>query len=140
MSTMFRPLTLIPMTHLVDDRLESVGVHEVCAMEVTTNKKCLIDGRWSGGIWRDQPKCIKLTPNKKCLTDGHNNFLWAFGDEKSLVFVAYGMNEPEGILNGIADEFGVRIVSQHEPEFWGWKSEEEWKRACEEKPRPLFSD
>jgi hypothetical protein len=36
---------------------------------------------------------------------------------------------PWRILRAIADEFGVRIVSEHEPEYWGFETKEEWDAA-----------
>jgi hypothetical protein len=70
------------------------------------------------------------TANGKCLTDGRN-FLWVYGDEKGLVsgFSRYGMNAPQRILQAIGDEFGVDIVSEYEPEFWGYETKEEWEAA-----------
>ena len=101
MSTHFRPLTPIRMADLFDGRLKDVGVHEHHSKETTANQKCLTDGR---------------------------NFLWIDGDEKGLVsFLSiYGMNAAQRILQAICDEFDVDIVSEYEPQFLGFKTQEEW--------------
>ena len=101
MSTHFRPLTPIRMADLFDGRLKDVGVHEHHSKETTANQKCLTDGR---------------------------NFLWIDGDEKGLVsFLSiYGMNAAQRILQAICDEYDVDIVSEYEPQFLGFKTQEEW--------------
>jgi hypothetical protein len=38
----------------------------------------------------------------------------------------YGLNAPQRILGAIADEFDVDIVSEYEPQFWGYETQEEW--------------
>src|SRR5262245_51938530 len=100
MSTDFRPLTPIRMADLLDGRLENVGVHE--------------------------KRCEGTTSNSKCLTDGRN-FLWVYCDKEGLVSALsrYGMNAPQRILQAIGDEFGVDIVSEYEPQFWGYETTEE---------------
>jgi hypothetical protein len=52
-------------------------------------------------------------------------------DEEGLVsgFTRYGVNAPQRILQAIADEFGVDIVSECEPQFWGYETTEEWEAA-----------
>jgi len=104
MSTDYRPLTPIHMTDLFDGRLEKDGVQEQYGKEATSNRKCLTDGR---------------------------NVLWAGCNEEGLVstFTRYGLNSPQRILRAIADVFDVDIVSEHEPEFWGYETKEEWDAA-----------
>jgi hypothetical protein len=104
MSTDFRSLTPIRMADLFDGRLENDGVHEHHSKEATATQKCLTDGQ---------------------------NFLWVYANEKGLVssFSRYCMNRTWRILNAIANEFDVDIVSEYEPEFWGYKTKEEWDMA-----------
>jgi hypothetical protein len=92
------------MADLFDGRLENVGVHE--------------------------KRCERTTSNSKCLTDGRN-FLWVYCDEEGLVssFTRSGMNAPQRILQAIGNAFGVDIVSEYEPEFWGYETREEWEAA-----------
>jgi hypothetical protein len=102
MSTDFRPLTPIRMADLFDGRLKDVGVHEHHSKEAMADEKCLTDGR---------------------------NFLWVYGDEKGLVstFARYRPNgAPQHILRAISDAFDVDIVSEYEPQFWGFETQEEW--------------
>jgi hypothetical protein len=101
MSTDFRPLTSIRMTDLFDGRLEKAGLREQRSEDTTSNSRCLTDGR---------------------------NFLWAHCNDEGLVttFTRYGMNAPQRILRAISDGFDVDIVSEHEPEFWGYETKEQW--------------
>jgi hypothetical protein len=41
------------------------------------------------------------------------------------------MNAPQRILEAISDEFDVQIVSEYEPEFWGYETQAEWDAAWE---------
>ena len=111
MSTDFRPLTPIRMAELFDGRLERVGV------------------------WEHHPK--ELAPNQKILTDG-SNYLHVYSKEKGLVssFSRYMPNgNPGYILTAISDEFDVDIVSEYEPQFWGFDTQEEWDACTEEMSR-----
>jgi hypothetical protein len=112
MSTDFRPLTPIRMAELFDGRLERVGV------------------------WEHHPKW-ELAPNQKILTDG-SNYLHVYSKEKGLVssFSRYMPNgNPGQILTAISDEFDVDIVSEYEPQFWGFDTQEEWDAYMEEMSR-----
>jgi hypothetical protein len=118
MSTDIRPLTPIPMADLFDGRLENVGLREQYSEETTSDNRCLTDGR---------------------------NCLWVFCNEKGLVstFTRYGLNAPQRILRAISDEFNVDIVSEYEPEFWGYETKEQWEAdwaAMAEKDEQNFYD
>jgi hypothetical protein len=118
MSTDFRPITPIRMADLFDGRLEDVEVREQHSEEATSNRRCLTDGR---------------------------NFLWVYCNGEGLVstFTRYGLNAPQRILRAIADEFDVDIVSEYEPEFWGYETKEEWEAdwtAMAEKDEQDFYD
>jgi hypothetical protein len=39
---------------------------------------------------------------------------------------------PQRILQAICDEFDVDIVSEYEPQFWGYSTQEEWDAAQNE--------
>jgi hypothetical protein len=92
------------MADLFDGRLKHAGIHEHQSNDATTDRKCLTDGR---------------------------NFLWVNGDEKGLIstFTRYRMNAPQRILRAIADEFNVEIVSEYEPKYWGYETQQEWDAA-----------
>jgi hypothetical protein len=105
MSTDFRPLTPIRMADLIDGRLEDVGVHEHHSKEATSGNRCLTDGV---------------------------NFLWVYSNEEGLVstFCRWAPNgNPQRILCAIADQFDVDIVSEYEPQYWGFETEEECEAA-----------
>jgi hypothetical protein len=39
------------------------------------------------------------------------------------------MNAPQRILRAIGDKFDVDIVSEYEPQYWGFGTQEEWDAA-----------
>jgi hypothetical protein len=106
MSTDYRPLKEITSNDLFDGRLEAFGVHESCN-EYTTEAS-------------------------RCLTDGHT-YLWVYvtnGLAKDFMR-SLSSDEPRKILKAIAKAFDVTIVSEHEPEYWGFDTQEEWDAAWE---------
>src|SRR5262245_39941502 len=103
MSTDYRPLSPIYIRDLLDGRMKNVRLHERPGLE---------DG-----------------PSHKCLTDGCSNFLWVYFNEEGLVesFSRYAPNgDPSGILREISEMLDVNVVSEHEPQYWGFETEEEW--------------
>jgi hypothetical protein len=102
MSTDYRLLKNIPACDLFDGRLEEFGVREHVKPEVTTEKSRL-------------------------LTDGRN-YVWVYIDDDGLVgcLTRYAANAPGKILNALADVFDTDIVSEYEPQFWGFDTQEEW--------------
>ena len=107
MSTNFRLITPVRMADLFDGRLNRVGVHEHQSENATANCRCLTDGR---------------------------NFLWVYGNNDGMVseLIRYGMNAPQSILRAIGAEFAVEIVSEYEPKYWGYETEEECEAAWTE--------
>lgn len=101
MSTDFRTKSKIMMSDLFDGRLSKYGISEHC---------------------NEDTKCTT-----RCLTD-NDNFIWVFGNAagRATSISRFGMNSPEHILNAIAQEFDTEIYSEHEPQFWGFSSQEEW--------------
>jgi hypothetical protein len=105
MSIDFRPLGPIRMADLVGGRLEHAGVR--------------------------QHHCGGTSSNEIWLTDGRN-FLSILGDKEGMVSALtsyFGDGAPWRILRAICDEFGVDIVSEHQPQFWGYETQEEWDAA-----------
>jgi hypothetical protein len=98
------------MSDLFDGRLEKVGVYEHQNDESTSTNRCLTDGR---------------------------NFLWVHCNEEGFAstFTRYGGNAPQRVLRAVSDEFEVDIVSEYEPQFWGFKTKEEeaafWEKQNE---------
>ena len=103
MSTDYRLLKKVPACDLFDGRLEKFGVREHVKPEATTE-------------------------TSRLLTDGRNH-LWVYIDDDGFVdrlsrpaFKGF----PGKILNALANVFDTDIVSEYEPQFWGFDTEEEW--------------
>src|SRR5262249_35293011 len=108
MSVDFLPLTPIRMPDLFDGRLKDVEVHE----------------------HRRSKDTVVLTNDR--------GELWVYGDEDGLVacFTAYaGACGPDAaggtarILVAIENAFDVKLVSEDEPQCWGFETQEEWDAA-----------
>jgi hypothetical protein len=104
MSTDYRPLTKIRFTDLFDGRLEKFQVREKKAAESSEMHRCLTDG---------------------C------SFVWTFADDHGFVdvFSRYASNAPGFILGAIESAFDTEIVSEHDPLYWGFNTQEEWYAA-----------
>ena len=123
MSTDYRLIRInVPACDLFDDRLEEFGVREHVMPEETTEKSRL-------------------------LTDGRN-YLWVYIDDEGFVHslnprasrIRYFPNGAPGkILNALANVFDTDIVSEYNPEFWGFDTREEWK-ACVEKMSQKYEE
>jgi hypothetical protein len=103
MSTDYRLLKKVAACDLFDGRLEEFGVREHVTPEATTEKNRL-------------------------LTDGRN-YLWVYIDDDGFVgcLTRYAPNGAPGkILSALAKVFDTDIVSEHEPQFWGFDTQEEW--------------
>jgi hypothetical protein len=103
MSTDYRTQKRIRMADLGDGRLEEFGVR--AAVE-------------------------PIQSSARYLTDSHN-YVWVFGNKSGFVdmITCYGFNNPTKILQAIAEAFGTDIFSEHEPQFWGFQTQEEWDAA-----------
>jgi len=109
MSTVYRLLKKVPACDLFDGRLEDFGVREHVKPDATTEKSRL-------------------------LTDGRN-YLWVYIGDDGFVgsLTRYAPNGAPGtILNVLAEVFDTDIVSEYEPQFWGFDSQEEWDAYMEE--------
>ena len=103
MSTDYRPSKEITFEELFDGRLERFGVRDTRAKDSTATSRCLSDG---------------------------NNYLWVFGDDVVEVLSRYGLaNAPGKILAAIEEVFDTDIYSEHQPQYWGYETEEEWESA-----------
>jgi hypothetical protein len=103
MSTDYRTQKRISMTDLVDGRLEEFGVSE---------------------------SIEPIQSSARCLTDGHN-YVWVDGNESGFVdmITCYALNNPTKILQAMAEALDTDIFSEHEPQFWGFHTQEEWDAA-----------
>jgi hypothetical protein len=102
MSTDYRLLKNVVACNLFDGRLEIFGVHEHFNNDTTEQRRLLTDGR---------------------------NYLWLYIDDAGFVscLTRYMPNgAPSKILSAIAEAFDTEIVSEYEPKFWGFETQEEW--------------
>jgi hypothetical protein len=103
MSTYYSVIKKIPAGDVFDGRLEEFGIREfVVPGQTTDTYRCLTDGREH--VW------VQL--------DG-NGFFWS-------------VRGISGILYTVAHVFETEVVSEHEAQFWGLDTEEEWD-ACMER-------
>ena len=101
----FRLVRGIPVSDLFDGRLEAFGIRQ-----------------------HPSPETIEYA---KCLTDGHS-YLWVDVNYDGIVdhLTRYAPNgDPTQILSAISKVFDVTFVSEYEPQYWGYDSEEEWHAA-----------
>jgi hypothetical protein len=109
MSTSFRLLQSVRACDLFDGRLEEFGISEHVKPEKTT--------KWT-----------------RCLTDGRN-YLWVSIDDDGFVssLTRWAPNgDPSEILNAIAVTLDADIVSEYQPQYFGFDTVEEW---CAEQAR-----
>jgi hypothetical protein len=108
MSTDYALLRKVSARDLFDGRLETFGVREEIVSSTTERQRFLTDGR---------------------------NHMWAYIDDDGLVacITRYASGGAPGkILNAIAEAFDTDIVSEHEPQFWGFDTQEEWDACMEQ--------
>ena len=103
MSTDYQPLRLVRFIDLFDGRLERFGVAEIVGKGTTDTRRCLTDG---------------------------NNYLWAAADETgSASFTRYAScGAPSHILSAVEEAFDTEIVSEDEPQYWGFDTQAQWDR------------
>jgi hypothetical protein len=108
MSTDYRLLKQIRARDMFDGRLGIFNIHEHIKPDGTTE-------------------------TERCLSDGRN-YMWVYIGEDGFVAILsrYGCNAPQKILNAIATAFDTDIVSEYEPQYWGFDTQEEWDAALEE--------
>ena|SRR5258705_12718453 len=75
----------------------------------------------------------QTSATQRCLTDGHN-YLWLYLDDDGCIksMTRWAGNNVTDILNLIADVCDTSIWSEHEPQYWGFETQEEWDVAWEE--------
>lgn len=102
MSTDYALLKKVYACDLFDGRLDELGVREYISSD-ETSESC------------------------RALTDGRN-YLSVYINDNGFVncITRRGFNAPSKILDAIAEAFDTDIVSEYEPQFWGFDTEEEW--------------
>src|SRR5690349_14467315 len=109
MSTNYRVQPGVHVNDLLDGRLEQFGIKEHVCSDTTEKERCLTDGA--------------------C-------FLWLYVANDSYVrsLTRYYPNHPwdvSRIVEAIEDHFNVDIPCEHDPEYWGFGTQEEWDAAWE---------
>jgi hypothetical protein len=113
MSIDFHLLNNVPANELFDGRLEEYGVSEHTNPEETTE-------------------------TFRCLTDHCCNYLWVHVGDDGFVagLTRYAPNgNPSNILEAIAEICDTQIVSEYEPQYWGFDTQEEWDAWSEKESR-----
>jgi hypothetical protein len=117
----------ITADELFDGRLEAFGVREEVRAEGTADR---------------YPSYMKVK-EVRYLTDGRNSMkVIVYESGVPAVAMRNPWCAPEGeIFYAIAKAFDSAIVSDQQPEFWGFDTQEEWdawqtRRAAEEEQRP----
>ena len=82
-----------------------------------------------------------MTSNRRCLTDGHN-YLWVYMTHDGSVscLKAQGPNVAGKIVNAIGELFEIDIFGEHEPQYWGFDTQEEWDAAKNQARNKLYAD
>ncbi len=109
MSTDYRTAEKISAHELFDGRLEAYGVREHINPDETSEKR-------------------------RCLTDGRN-YMWVYIDDDGFVgsVTRYAPGGAPGkILKAIAEAFDTDVVSEYEPQYWGFETQEEWDACWDE--------
>jgi hypothetical protein len=106
-STDFCPLKPIKMVEVFDGRLERFGIREHQPEESSKTTRLLTDGR----------NYLLVDCGEDGLVTGFTRRAWC--------------NAPQQILEAISNEFNVQIVSEYEPEFWGYETQAELDAAMD---------
>ena len=102
MSTDFGLSERVRFSDLLDGRLEKFGVYQQMTWMTSHQQACLTDG---------------------------DNYLWVFANDEGFVSILTlnaGSGSPGGILNAIAEDFRTEIFSEHQPQYWGFDTQEGW--------------
>jgi len=110
MSTDYRTLKQVSASELFDGRLEKLGIREHPADRRMKTRRCLTDGR---------------------------NYLWVNINDQGYVggFSRYFPNHAGKILAAVEDVFDIEVLSEHEPQYWGFDTQAEWDAFQEELSR-----
>ena len=104
MSIDYAPLRPVRFRDVIDGRLERFGVTEKVGAGTTETCRYLTDG--NNGLW--------VRPD----ADGFARFTRDFSD-----------GPPGRILSAVEEAFDTRVVSEDNPEYWGFQTREEWDKA-----------
>lgn len=97
----------------------------------------LFDGRLEHFNVREHVHPAQTTKKERCLTDGRN-YLWVYMDDDGFVasLTRWMPNgDPSEILDAIAVTMDTAIVSEYQPQYWGFDTMTEWESALEKLDR-----
>jgi hypothetical protein len=86
-----------------------------------------------------------MTSNRRCLTDG-DDYVWVYMSHDGSVscLKAYAPRETSKIVDAISRLFEIDIYGEHEPQYWGFATHEEWdvakKKAIDQARHELYDD
>jgi hypothetical protein len=114
---------------MIREKESEMSTHFVLSRKVSARD--LFDGRLEG--WGIQEHANpEIDESRRCLTDGRN-YLWVHIADDGLVSLSrYGANAPSKILHAIAEAFDTEIFSEHEHQYWGYSTQEEWEADMRE--------
>src|SRR4051812_49869881 len=119
MSTNCRPLSKIPFVQLFDGRLEKYGVREKKYSNTTKNYRYLVGRDGVLAVYREKDGGCSFT--RLCFTP-----------------------VPWTVLDALAEEFKIEIVTEHQPQYWGFSTEQEWdafnKKISKEHDDEFYAD
>ena len=107
MSTDFRLSDKVSVRDLFGGRLQKFGVREHVNPETSEKHRILTDG---------------------------NNYVHVYMADDGFVqsLTRYAGNEARKVLEAIIETFDTQIFSEHEPQYWGFETQQEWDAAWEE--------
>ena len=124
MSTDYRTMDKISFADLFDGRLERFEVREhIKAAETSNTQRCLTDGRNYLWVYAECDGTVGSMTTFGASDGSTSDF--TVGMRGLLV----GGNAPGRILGAIAKTFDTYIISEHEPQYWGFDTQEEWDLA-----------
>jgi hypothetical protein len=104
MPVICKPIQTLLVPDLFDGRLQRYGVYELLDAKSAATSRSLFDGR-----------------NKVRIEGGA-------GSQVTQIAI-WGSNIASNIFEAIREACGVKIVTEHDPEYWGFKTDQEWRTA-----------
>ena len=133
---------------LLCGRLARFGIQEHVASDAIADLRAWLDGLNIAYRPEDplqDPHVHSLECFSRCLSDGRD-YLWVYLTEDGFVasLSRYGANAPDKILAAISEEFETDIFSEHEPQYWGFDTQEEmdaaWKKWADQDRDRFYAD
>ena len=93
----------------------------------------IFDGRLDAKGVREHKNPASTSSSCRCLTDGQN-LVWLYADSDGGLADAkcYAFNNPSHILRTLQAVFDTTFVSEYQPQYWGFESQDDWDKALED--------